>query len=319
MSTRGKGLAVKFREFFTGIDANLPFLSAEEQTKLSWARAIKSLDEIPESYRSSFKTISGNETSFPYSVLIPSSAGFFIRSEEKLVFCMDNNIYVLEGAGNDLTTTCYPVEKISYIQAGVALLQSWIKIRGTTSSGVIASTEFTYNTVTEHLLRPIVEQARPMTDSTEDIDQSRERSKFNFLKQLNYKLMNYGKRSLLPGEEVIQVILQPEIRAEMLKLLGISFFKTLCPSHIIILSHKELIMIQDGTGDRWGRSIRHGGIWNYIPLTGIASISTQGTQNDLLTLSIHLPGDEGIDSIYSISNRQQVEILLRRVEAIQKG
>jgi hypothetical protein len=139
--------------------------------------------------------------------------------------------------------------------------------------------------------------------------------------------MSYAKRSLLSGERVVHFILQPEVRVEVLRLLGSSFFRTLCTPHLSILTNRELILIQDGDGKRWGRSaisggtryggVRYGGVWNYIPLDKITSISTAATENDLLTMSIHLSGDDdAIESLFSVSNRGEVDTLLSRFEAI---
>jgi hypothetical protein len=131
--------------------------------------------------------------------------------------------------------------------------------------------------------------------------------------------MNYAKRSLLPGEQVAHFILQPEVRVEVLRLLGNSLFRRLSNPHLTILTDRELILVQDGDGKRSGGSAKYGGVWSYIPLDKIMSISTADAQNDLLTMSIHLPGDDGIESMFSVSNRGEVDTLLSRFEAIGGG
>jgi hypothetical protein len=164
-----------------------------------------------------------------------------------------------------------------------------------------------------------VERIRPAADCSEGIDLSLERSKFNYLRRSSHKLMSYAKRSLLPHEQVVHFILQPEVRVEVLRLLGNSFFRTLCIPHLIILTDRELVLIQDGDGKRWGGSAKYGGVWNYIPLDKITSISIADAENDLLTVSIHLPGDERIERLFSVSNRGDVDMLLSRFEAIRGG
>jgi hypothetical protein len=294
----------------------LPLLTAARQTKLSWAKAIEAYDEVPEFYRGFFETLVGDANRFPYAVLTPSYAGFITRAKEKLVCCLDGKIYVLEETRGDLASTCYHVGDISYVELGSVLLQSWIKIRGMTSGGVLTSSEFKFNSVTDYLFTPIVERIRPATDCSEGIDLSLERSKFNHLRHSSHKLMNYAKRSILPGQRVAHFILQPEVRVEVLRLLGNSFFRTLCTPHLTILTDRELILVQDGDGKRWDGSAKYGGVWNYIPLDKITSISTADAQNDLLTMSIHLPGDDGIERLFSVSNRGEVDMLLSRFEAI---
>jgi hypothetical protein len=302
-----------------GIEPKLPLLTAVEQTKLSWAKAIETYDEVPEVYRGLFETLVGDASRFPYAVLTPSYAGFITRAKEKLVCCLDGKIYVLEEARGDLVSTCYSIGDISYVEVGSVLLQSWIKICGLTSGGVLTSSEFKFNSVTEHLFAPIVERIRPAADCSEGINLSRERSKFNYLRRSNHKLMSYAKRSLLPREQGVHFILQPEVRVEVLRLLGNSFFRTLCIPHLSILTDRELILIQDGDGKRWDGSAKYGGVRSYIPIDKITSISTADARNDLLTMSIHLPGDDGIESMFSVSNRGEVDTLLSRFEAIGGG
>jgi len=327
MSIAGKGILETMWDFVVGKKPKLPLLTAAEQTMLSWAKAIKSYDEVPEVYRGSFGALVGDASRFPYAVLTPSYAGFITRAKEKLVCCMDGKIYVLEETRGDLACTCYCIGDISYVEVGSVLLQSWVKIHGLTSGSVLTSSEFKFNTVTDYLFKPIVESIRLAAGCSREVDSIVERSKFNYLRHSNHKLMSYSKHSLMPGEAVLHFVLQPEIRVELLRLLGSSFFRTLCTSHINILTDKELILIQDGVGKRWGGSARYGGakhgggvtyggVWHYVPLGKITSISLAGTENGMLTMSIHLPGDDSIETLYSVSNRGEVDELLSRFEAI---
>jgi hypothetical protein len=154
-------------ERVAGNKPKLPLLTAVEQTKLSWAKAIESYDEVPEVYRASFETLVGDASRFPHAVLTPSYAGFITRAKEKLVCCLDGKIYVLEEARGHLASTCYSIGDISYVEVGSVLLQSWIKIRGLTSGGVLTSSEFKFNSVTDYLFTPIVERIRPAADYSE--------------------------------------------------------------------------------------------------------------------------------------------------------
>jgi hypothetical protein len=296
----------------------LSLLTAAEQTKRSWAKEISSHDELPEVYRASFDALIGQTDGFPYTVLTPSYAGFLTRAREKLVCRQDGKIVVLEQVRGDIITTYYPIETISYVEVGDVLLQSWVKIRGQTGDGVLTTSEFKFNTVTDHLFTPIVETVRPAAASSAAINEEGQRSRFNHLRELNLKLMNYAKRSVMPGSEILHFVLQPEIRGEVLRLLGHSFFRTRCTPHLSILTDRELILIQDGASKRPGRGIRYGGVWHYIPLDKITSISAAGTEKDLLTMSIHLAGDDRIESLFSVSNRGEIDILIGQFAAISE-
>jgi len=292
----------------------LSWLTAGELTRLSWAKAVESYDKVPEIYKDFFKTLLGDTSVFPYAVLTPTFEGFIRRDNEKLIFSLGSKIYVLERARDKLTSTCYPFEAISYIEVGAILLNSWIKIRGVASNGILTSCTLKFNSVTDYLFTPILEKIRTATHTVGDTDPSSERAKFDYLVHLNFKFMNYARRSIVPGEKVIHTILQPEIRAKILMLFGRSWFRTISTSHLVILTDRQLIIIKDENPGGWGDNTRYGGIWNYIPLDKIASVSLAEKGDNLLALSIHLPQNDQIDSLFSVSNKQEVELFLNRLE-----
>ena len=133
------------------------------------------------------------------------------------------------------------------------------------------------------------------------------------------KFMNYARRSIVPGEKVLYTILQPEIRARIVRLFGMSLFRTISTSHLVILTDRQLIIIKDENPGGWGDDSRYGGIWNYIPLDKIASVSLAEKGGNLLTLSIHLPQDDQIDTLFSVSNEQEVELFLNRLGTLISG
>jgi hypothetical protein len=314
MSVHSRGILKSVRRLVAGIKERLPLRAAEEQTRLSWLKVIKAYDEVPDVYRRSFEALVGDRQ-FPYTLLTPSYAGFIDRENEKLVCCLDDKIYVLEDVTGLLTCTGYAVKDVSYVEVGKALLQAWVKISGVADSGRPTTTEFKFNTVTEHLFAPIVKNIRLATGYSQGIEPSLEQARFDFLSRTNLKLMNYARRSLLPDEKVGQIILQPEIRDEVLRLFGTSFFRTVCLAHLSILTDRELILIQEGTGKRWGGDIRYGGVWHYIPLDKITSVSLSGPEDELLTMSVRLPAGDSIDSLFSVSNKQEVDGFLSQLEA----
>lgn len=297
----------------------LPWLTAGELTRLSWAKAVESYDKVPEIYKGFFKTLLGDTSEFPYAVLTPTFEGFIRRDNEKLIFSLGSKVYVLERARDKLTSTCYPFEAISYIEVGAILLNSWIKIRGVASNGILTSCTLKFNSVTDYLFTPILEKIRTATHTAGDTDQSSERAKFDYLAHLNFKFMNYARRSIVPGEKVLHTILQPEIRAKILMLFGKSWFRTISTSHLVILTDRQLIIIKDENPGGGRDDTRYGGIWNYIPLDKITSVSLAEKGDNLLTLSIHLPQNDQIDSLFSVSNKQEVELFLNRLGTLIPG
>jgi len=295
-----------------------PLLTGYEQTKWSWARIVESYDQLPEAFKDFFKTFLDDTSAFPYAVRTPRFEELTRRENEKLIFSLDNKVYVLERIKDKLSVTCYPLEDISTIEVGAILLDSWIKISGVASNGVLTSSTLRFNTVTDFLFTPILGKIRP-TSTPGDTDQSSERAKFDYLMPLNFKFMNYARHSLVPGEKVIHTVLQPEIRAKLLTLFGRSLSRTISTAHLSILTDRELIMIRDEKTGRWGDKTKYGGVWNYIPLDKITSISLTPEKGDLLVLSIHLPQNDHIDSLFSASNKQEVELFLSQFETLIRG
>lgn len=106
--------------------------------------------------------------------------------------------------------------------------------------------------------------------------------------------------------------------SELLRRLGHSLFRTRCTPHLSILTDKELVLIQHGASKRPGGGIRYGGVWRYIPVGKITSISRVNPENDLLTMSIRLAGGDRIESLFSDSNRGEVDNLLSQFEAFSE-
>jgi hypothetical protein len=122
--------------------------------------------------------------------------------------------------------------------------------------------------------------------------------------------MNYARRSLLRGEKVIHTILQPEIRASVITLLGLTFYRTISPTLVSILTDRELILIQET--ERITRAEKYGGAWTYVPLNKITSLSIGEKANDLLVLSIQLPEDTRLECLFQASMRQEVNQLVEK-------
>ena len=312
----GKSLKAALR-FVAGIGPKLTSLTADEQTRRSWAKTLKSFDEVPDAYKDFLETLPGGAR--PYMVLTPSYEGFISRTNERLLCCLGDKVFIAEKQRDAVTSTCYSFKDINYVEVGTILLKSWIKISGVTGNGVLTSSTLRFNSVTEHMFTPLLKGIRPAAHDAEGADLSSERAKFDYLKKLNFKFMNFARRSILPGEKVLQTILQPKIRAQVFNFLGIPFSRTLSPAHITILTDKELITIRDEATKLWEKSVEYGGIWNYIPLHKITSVSLAQREDNLLVLSIHLPENDRIDALFAPSNEHEIRLLQEQLESLMPG
>jgi hypothetical protein len=294
-----------WRKIYTSTISGLPKLSTEEQTRLSWAKSIESYAGIPKLYKDFFEPFLAAGRVFPYTVLSPSYEGFIHRTTEKLICDFGREIYVLERSGNTFEAKCYPLEGISYVEIRAILLDSHVKIQGVTRDGIPASSTIKFNSVTDYLFTPIVEKIRLNAVNAQDAVQNSEVAKFDHLLSVNYKFRNYARRSLLGDEKVIHIILQPEIRTRLLKVLGMTYYRTISPAHLSILTDRELIMIREEA--RQSGDDRYGGIWNYIPLNKIVTLSLGERGGNLLVLSIQLPEKERLEYLYQTSAKQDLD------------
>ena len=250
--------------------SELPWLSAAEQTRLSWARRVDAYAEVPVVFQGFFDALAQPPVPFPYTVLTPSYAGFLVRTNEKLLCDLASELCIIERIGDSFTVTKYPVETINYIEFGTVLLKSWLTVSGRTAQGELASNTTKFNTVTDYLFTPFVGKIRATDGEGETEDLATERAKFNHLGKTHFKFMNVAKRNILPGEHVLQSLMQPIIRSEIVRLFGHALSRTLAPAHMAILTERELIMIRDEDQDFWSGETTHGSIKTYIPLARIA-------------------------------------------------
>lgn len=293
---------------------NLPLLSAGEQTRGSWAREIESYDQVPDVYTGFFNKLPGEMNSFPYSVVTPTYKGFFKRQDEKLICNLDHRICVLEASKNQLKSTCYALKDIDCIETGTVLLRSWLRIHGLMVDGEPSSSTLIFNSVTGYMFDPFIQMVRGQKAASGQRADDQELRVFDSLADVDFKLMNYSKRSILPGERVLCFVMQPEISKWRSGIFVFPFSGRLTKAHITILTDRELIMIKDAETSGWRQDNRYGGTWSYIPIIHIRSASIDEEAGGLLTLSIKLSAGDTIVNRYTISNERAVEELTYQLE-----
>jgi hypothetical protein len=295
----------------------LPVLTAAEQTRLSWARRVKSYDDLPELYKGFFDALPPHERNqFPYTVLTPTFKGFRKPENEKLICMPGERVCVLESIENKVLPVCYPLADINYVEAGAILLYAWITINGLDEQGQLASSTLKFSAVTDSLLAPYVESMRPRISEAREAYLWTETDHFDSLANTNFKFMSYAKKSIRPGEKVIQSLFQPEIRTELFKLYAVTISRSVSPAHLSILTDSELIIIRDDESQRWLQGVRNGGIWTYIPLSKVSSVSLSHKEQNLLVLSICLPENQHVDCLFQDSRKGKVERLLSQLELV---
>jgi hypothetical protein len=290
----------------------LPLLTGTEQTRLTWARAVESSADLPQFYQSYMDELLAGRA-FPYAVLTPTFPGFMHRENEHLIFSLDRHLYVLERHKQQLNVVRYVLADIHYVEVGAILLYGWLKLSGSADGQLVTST-LRFNVVTDRLFVPFVNQIRPAARPFAAGDLSAEQDKFDYLMSVNFKFMNYARRSLQPGERVIQPLLQPEIRAKLITVFGRSLYRTVALSHIHILTDTEWIIIRDDERSPGGNGrVRHGGVWDYVPLDRIRAVVLTPRHDGRLVLTIQLPHGDQIDSVFAASQRDKLTTFFDRL------
>lgn len=296
-----------------------PLLTAGAQSKLSWATPVESYEEAPPLYRSFLDTVLAHEAGFPYAVLTPTFKGYMREEKEKLVCVTPNEVVIVEKTKEGLAVTRFAKGDIHYVEMGAILLYAWLTIRGKTSDGALISSTLKFNAVTGYLFNPILVMVRRADPAAPDTDLQAEMAKFRYLRDINFKFMNYARRTVAPGETVIKTVLQPELKAHLLRILGRSLSRTLTTAHLSILTDKEFIVIKDDEEDRWNQDIRYGGIWTYVPLDMIQSATLTAKTEATLVLRLHLPENDQIDFLFSAANKQDAQTLVDEMARIQQA
>jgi hypothetical protein len=299
----------------------LSLMGAAEQTRLSWAKSVRTLDDIPAAYHAYLNDhLPGPAACLP-AVLTPTFRGFLRGENEKLVFIHDERLYILEQTPAGLLPAVFPVADINSIEVGAILLKAWLRVSGVID-GELKSATLKYNTVTQFLFDPLVARMRDaLSDSPGTGNRSLEREKFAPLQEQYFKFMSYAQRSLMPGARVVVYTLQPEMRIPRLSVLGRSVaMRTIDTTHLCILTDSELIVIRDDPNSIQGcDDTRYGGIWDYLPLSRVRQATLQESDTGP-ALVLHLPGDDRFEVRFSSDSREQVERFYAQVQAgIQMG
>lgn len=289
---------------YTSTNSDSSPQNADDHIEASWARPVKPDDAIPDVFRPFFESTLSTKQDFPYTVLTPTFDGFIHREVEKLICNFRCEIYVLERNGNSFKLQCYPLDQISCVQLRTNLMNSSFKIFGVTEEGTPCTSTFRYNTVTDYLFLPILQKIRHAAGDLYSSANRAELEKFAPWSEVNPKFMNFAKRSLLPGECVVRAVLSPEIRHKIIRIFGKTYDIVISPTMAAILTDQELIMIREEKNRR-GQE-KYGGIWEYISVQKIASLSTVEAIDNIIMFSIQLTDGNQLEYLFQADVKQEI-------------
>jgi len=228
-----------------------------------------------------------------------------------MICVTDGRLYVMEKSKRDVELVSFNVADIDYLEVGTVLLHSWVQFSGL-SGGKPAKAKAEFNTVMEKLFKPIINAVR--ADAGERTSDEQELGKFEYLKQLNFKFMNYARDSIKSGERVILTLYQPKIKSEFFRIFNFKLFRLVSVPHVFILTDREIIIIRDS--DKFSRHDNYGGIWTYIPLGKFKGIElSPDEEKNILTFSLLLNSGDSIKVTYELDRRQEVELLAAKLDS----
>ena len=286
------------------IDIDTSHLSAAQQTRLSWTKFIPAYDQLPPVYQKSYDALFKPGSKFPYMLWTPGYADFLKPAPERLICCSEESITIFEKRAEKIRHISMKYDAINYTENGSVLLHSWLTIFGIDQNGESAAPSIRYNTVCEEMLQPIFASLRTSPNLQSGSLFDVEKARFDFLSKLNFKFMNYGRRSIRNGDQVLEIVMQPEIRKEILRIFGKSFSQQVSPAHILILTKDEIISIRNTS-----KVSTYGGIWNYIPRNRVSSISLDNDDNGRFILGLQFQSNHQISMIFDESQKAKIENL----------
>jgi hypothetical protein len=301
-------------------DVNHPLspLTGTRQTMMTWAKVIRAYDDVPETYRKACQQLFGTRPVFPYMVLAPVMAGTRHKDSEKLLCEVDDTFYLLERLGSRVTTLGYPWRTARDLEFGNILLYSWITLSGLTTDGVAEASTIVFNLATLRHFAPFIERMRPAPVAGGEAQRQAELAKFDALATTSYKYMSFARESLVPGEEVVQMVWQPDLRQTAATVLGRPFYRTVSLAHLALLTNQELILIWDDAHSVVKAGTRYGGVWRYIPLRHLVSATLMERDDGLVTLSLGLTSNGRVDQVFAPDRRRELEHLLHALETLTK-
>jgi hypothetical protein len=303
--------------------SQLSTMTGSRQTMMSWAKVVDSWEDVPGVYRESYRMVAPESSSTPYTVFAPAMLGLSLTNKtytttEKLLCEVGDTIYVWERIGKQVAMVAYPLKTISDLEVGEILLYSWITIGGVTHDGMACSTTIEFNQSTASHFAPFVDKMRPAPQDMDEREERAERAKLNYVGLISRKFWNYGIESLVGGDEILQTLWQPKICKPIVTVGGRVFYQTtLSLEHLAILTHRELIIIENDERSRENRGVRYGGKRLFIALSHISGVSLPDAAGDPLRLCLTLsPGGRQIEIICAASNKQKIARLKDELEKL---
>ncbi|MBP6469257.1 MAG: hypothetical protein KBE23_11590 [Chloroflexi bacterium] len=290
--------------------------TSSTQTMRTWAIRLKTYEDVPEEFQPAFPDAANP---FPYTVVIPEDKLSRANKRNKqMISAYDDHFLLLEQIGDETESVSVQFADVLYLERGIILLYSWLEI--VTASG---SFTLTFNTTNEALFNPIIEKIRQGMSGDHAMARinggekgTPDLAQFDYLESVNYKYLNYGRKSIRPSDSVVSIAYQPEQTIKELSFFHQTIFRRYKTSHLAILTAQELILIREPKSIRTSRDNTDGGVFTYIPRRQIRNLSfAAGEENTQYVMEIALPENEFLACEFSSAN-EELKRLQQAYEAV---
>ena len=212
------------------------------ETIRTWPKIISNIDEVP-SYFKDYIYIESNR--FPYTIFIPEDVVIIHvrakRTNPILISLYKEKVIILEKTKKGISQQYHNFYGINYLKIESILLYSGIKI---SSSNVVSHIHF--NSIRDDFFKQINERIRKYyinMDNKKNTQLNFEEKLSEYYSQgkINYKFMNYGIKSLLPGQKIKKFIYQEPINVRRFKNSFLKWLYYYTTPMLLILNDDELI------------------------------------------------------------------------------
>lgn len=268
-----------------------------EQRKMTFPnpKRVRIWQDIPAHYRALF---SENEE-IPYMIYLPGSSSVLFKRKEKLIVLSHNRLILYEG--NPASVQEIYFDEILFIEHGKMLFSFWLTI-------VCESQTYTirYNRG-ENDFFPVMDSIRLKSYQVEKQiftpEDYQERKKINWLSNMHYKFMNTAKRSLLPGQRIVEALFQPSYTFQ--KNPYLQFMKHVYNPHLCMMTDNELILIQERKTIRTMTYDQYSVKKLFIPYQNIQSIHRKEDNNhETLQIILSLKGTLSLPLSFTKENER---------------
>lgn len=247
----------------------------------AWARQLTAWEEIP----GPFRPFVPADRPLPYLIYSPPDAWGSRRVNARLTMLSDRGISVLETTTDGVRVSTWLFVGLDYVEQGAVHLYSWLRFGGGATSGP-ATAQVEYNAVVAPLFAEVVATVRRSWVGMGSALLAEEQVKLADLAAADYKFGNYARESVLPGEQVLAMVYQPEITVPHF----LFSRRRLTAPYVVILTDRELILISDDCSG--GDTGRYGVVRRYIPLTKIKDWQLESAACDKTGVwQLELPGE----------------------------